>query len=689
MTSSNSVFLVTELDFDQIKENLKNFFRSKDTFADYDFEGSGLSMFIDALAYNTHYMAWYQNMIANEQFLDTAQLRDSVVSHAKNLNYIPSSARGSVANVDVVVTPPDGNSITTLVLPKYTEFQSESIDGINYTFLTLESHSASKNLISNTFTFSSIQITEGENLSFEYTVNNNSILERFVLPNENIDTSTLSVEVQVSAEDSSSNTFVLHDDLTEIDGNTKIFFLEEANNRNFAIYFGDNYLGEGLANGNIVRVNFLVVNGANSNYANSFTNIEDIGGFSNVSVTTNSSAAGGGPRETLESVKFRAPIFYTSQNRAVTINDYSVLLLKDYPNIESVSVWSGEDNSPVVYGKLYISMKPVDNYVITDIEKSRIIEELIRTRNIVTVIPEIVDPDYLYLIVRSTINYDISRTTMSPQEIKSLVRQNIFDYANEELGKFENSFKYSRLQTVIDESDVSIENNNLNIILQKRFTPDLGETKNYEIEFNTELNRGGAFDKLYSYPPFTILDASGTSRTAYIEETPYSYTGIDSIDVINPGYDYETAPEVTITGDGVGAEAIAQIVNGRVVSIIVTNRGSDYTIANVELSGGNGREASASAVLTAKIGTVRTFYYKSNGEKIILNPNAGTIYYDTGKITLLNFAPIDIDSNQFYENGILTLNIKGNSQTIPPLRNRIVDIDPDDSLSVQITANPV
>jgi len=681
---ANTVMQISELDFDTIKNNLKTFLRSQSQFADFDFEGAGMNILLDVLAYNTHYMGYYVNMVGNEMFLDSAQLRDSIVSHAKNLNYVPTSRRGSVANVSIVVTPPDGNSTSTLVMPRYTEFQSEAIDGTNYTFLTLDAHAATKNLISNTFTFNNIQITEGERLSFDFNVTDQGILTTYILPNEGIDTSTLKVDVQTSTIDTSANTFTLAEDLVELNANSKVYFLSEANNKQYGIYFGDGILGKSLANGNIIKTNFLIVNGANSNYANTFTSANSIYGFSNVIVTTNSFAAGGTDQETDEEVRFRAPYFYTAQNRALSDSDYAVLLLKDYPNVESVSVWGGADNDPVVYGKVFISMKPVDGYVITNLEKERIKEQLISNRNVMTVFAEIVDPEYLYLILKARINYDISKTNYSADEIKAIVRGDIVDYVNSELGEFNKTFKYSRLQNVIDEADASIENSDLTVLLQKRLSPTLGSPQNYTINFNTSLKRGGLFDKMYTYPSFTIFDSEGVTRTAYIEEVPYSYTGVDSIDVTNPGYGYTVAPTVTITGDGQGATAIAEIVNGRVNSIIVTNRGSDYTIATITLTG-DGQGAEALAVLSAKIGTLRSYYFKENGEKIILESELGDIDYENGVLNLFNFSPISITENQFYSNGILTFNIQTDFQTIEPLRNRIIDLDVTDPLSIQLT----
>ena len=218
-------------------------------------------------------------------------------------------------------------------------------------------------------------------------------------------------------------------------------------------------------------------------------------------------------------------IAYTYQNRAVTTNDYLNLLARDYPAVEQISVWGGQDNDPVVYGKVFISMKPKAGYVITNAEKDRITKEIISNLNVVTVTPELIDPEYTYIITRVKVYYDQASTTLTAPEIQTLVRNTIVSYSSTELNKFNEPFKFSRLQTAIDNADPSITNSNLDIILQKRFTPTLNESLNYEITFNAPLQRGGVFDKLSSYPSFTILDSSGVSRTAYIEEVPLSYTG--------------------------------------------------------------------------------------------------------------------------------------------------------------------
>jgi hypothetical protein len=687
MPASNSVFRIAELDFDTIKGNLRDYLRSQSQFTDYDFEGSGLNILLDVLAYNTHYMAYYLNMVGNEMFLDSALLRNSVVSHAKHLNYVPTSTVGSRAEVNIVVedtTPSSGYSRITL--PAYSQFQSEQIDGTNYTFVNLEAYSATKNVTSNTYTFSNVWITQGENISYNVGVDATNTKRRFEIPEANIDTSTLIVTVQNSDVDTQKLVYSLSDDTTSLDSNSKVYFLEESNANRYTLYFGDGYIGKNLDDGNIVQLKYLSTSGDASNKANSFTLMTSILNFSNVVVNSVSSASGGSQRDTIDRIKFLAPKFYTAQNRAITKDDYGTLLLKDYPNIQTISVWGGEENDPIIYGKVFISMKPKSGYVITELEKERITKEIITNRNVLSITPEIIDPNYLYLRFEVTVSYSSSLTSSGEDTLKNTVKNTIYDYNQTDLENFNSTYRSSKLQKLIDESDTSFLGSDMNVILQKRFEPTLNESKNYEIDFGVPLFRGTYKNKFYSYPTFDILDNQGVTRNALIEEVPLSYTGIDSIQVINSGVNYSDSPIVTITGDGSGATATAKVVNGKITSIEVTGTGSDYTSAVITITDSSGYGAIASAVLSGQIGTLRTYYIKTiTGEKVIINDNVGTINYSTGKVNIFNFKPLAITSNPNYASSILTLNCLPAENTIQPLRNRILSIDSEDPIAIQVT----
>lgn len=686
MTGSNTALRIAELDFDTIKSNLRDYLRSQNQFTDYDFEGSGLNILLDILAYNTHYMAYYLNMISSEMFLDSAILRNSVVSHAKHLNYVPTSTRGSVAEVEIVVADTNPTSgLSTITLPKYSQFISQQIDGTNYSFVNLDAHTASKNVTSNTYTFSNVSIVQGEQLTYNVVVTPSNTKRRFTIPEANIDTSTLLVSVQNSSIDLTRTTYNLADDVTTIDSNSKVYFLEESNLGQYTVYFGDGYLGKNLDDQSIVLFTYLASSGDSSNKANSFTLVTPINSFSNVVVNSVSAAAGGSTRDTIDRIKFLAPRFYTTQNRAITKDDYGTLLLKDYPNVETISVWGGEENDPVVYGKIFISMKPRSGYVITDIEKDRIINELVSNRNVITVTPEIIDPDYLYLKLEITVNYDTTKTTSDETTLTNIVKNIVNLYNDTDLEKFNSTYRTSKLQGQIASGDVSFLGSDLKTVIQKRFEPTLNESKNYTIDFNVPLSRGLYTEKLYSYPTFAILDGQGVSRNAFIEETPLSFTGVESVDITNSGSGYTDSPTVTITGDGSGATAKAVVVNGKITSITIENRGSNYTAAVITITDSSGSGATATAVLSASVGTLRSYYIAAaTGEKIILNQNFGDINYDIGRINIYNFRPLSIAENPNYASGVLTLNMYPVQSTIHPLRNRLLSIDSEDPTAIEV-----
>lgn len=679
------------MDFDSIRANLLTYLRNQNEFTDYDFEGSGMSVLLDILAYNTHYMGMYLNMVANEMYLDTAQLRNSVLSHAKLTNYVPTSRIGAVATVNIKVTPEGAENLTatTLTLPKYTQFISEEKDGINYIFSTVNANTATK--ANGSFDFTNISIKQGISTTRNFLVDGTNMSRRFTIQSANVDTSTLTVSVQASEANTVLDTYTLADDLTELQANSTVFFFEENSENGFyTIYFGDGVLGKALANDNIVIAKFLETDGEAANKVNTYVSISSIGGYSsNIIVTAVAAADGGAEKETVEQVRFRAPIHYTTQNRSVTKLDYETLLLKDYPNVDAIAVWGGEENDPPVYGKVYISLKPKGNYEITLIEKERIKTEIIRNRNVLTVFPEIIDPDYTYILTNFEVNYNPSLTNLDEDELQSLIRQTVLDYKEDNLQTFNSVFRKSKLARMVDNTEKSITSNSLDIYVQKRIEPTLNETKNYVIEFKMPLYKAGLTEKLYSYPSVTVEDVSGIQRNVFFEEVPESYSGIDSIEVVTTGTSYTEVPVVTITGDGSGATAEAVIVNGKLKSVTVTNRGINYTRASATVTGGGtGSGATVRPILEQKNGTLRTYYFKTNGEKVIVNSDAADIDYERGTITLKQFTPLAITQNALYDNTILTFNIKPDSDTLFPLRNQIFDIDDTDSSSISIHMIP-
>lgn len=677
-------FRISELDFNSIRQNLKDYLKSQTEFSDFDFDGSGLSVLLDILAYNTHYMGYYLNMVGNEMFLDTAQIRNSVLSHAKLTNYIPRSRSGSVATVNVVVTPPGGDTESALVLPQFTKFVSEPIDGVNYIFSTTESLITSK--LDGKFTFSNVSLKQGETANLYFTVAENN--RKFTIPSANVDTSTITVAVQQSSTNTYTTKYTQSQDLTEITANSTVYFLEESPNNEYTVYFGDNVLGKQPVNGNIVIIRYLDSLGSESNKANSFTNISAINGYSNVQVSSVSPATSGAEKETINQIRFRAPIHYSAQNRAVTKKDYEILLKKDYPNITAISVWSGDENIPPVYGKVYISLKPVSNYEITTVEKERIIDDIISNRGMLTVFPEIVDPNYTYLLFKIRVNWDAQSTDLNEAQIKSLVRASVEDYVDENLSTFDSVYRNSVLHNYIDDSHQSVLSSDVTTFLQKRITLVPNSTQNYVIDFATSLHRGGLVEGLYTYPAVRVYDSSKIEREIFFEEVPDSFTGIDSVKIVNPGTNYTSAPIVTINGDGQGATGEAVIVNGRLDSINIITRGRNYTRATVSLTGGGGYGASAVARLGFRNGTIRSYYFKQNGEKVFIDREAGTIDYDSGRIRLNRLFVISVAENQLYEQDVLTVNIKPETDIVKQARNGIIDLDLADTTAIQIEIDP-
>ena len=677
---------ISELDFSSIKANLIEFMKNQAEFSDYDFEGSGLSVLMDILAYNTHYMGYYLNMVGNEMFLDSAQLRPSIVSHAKHIDYVPGSPTGAKATINLRVTPSgsEDNVSTTLTLPKYSTFISLPYQGEVYTFSTTEARTTTKSGAS--FLFSNVSITQGEPVSVVYTVAENR--KEFTIPSANVDTDTIDVYVQQSSVNSSTEIFTQATDITEVLANSSVYFLNEKNGE-YVIEFGDSVIGKSLANGNIITVNYLDTSGSKANKINAWSSLSNVSGYTgNVIVTSVSAAAGGGDRETVEEIRYRAPRAYTAQNRAVTVGDYEALLLKDYPFIDTISVWSGDENDPPIYGKVFVSIKPRTGYEITEVEKLRIVNEIISTRSVLTVFPEIINPEYTFILVNATVNYNPSLTNATETELEQLVRQSIIDYKNNELVKFGSTFRLSKLQQAIDNSHGAILGSAVKIQVQKRIPITLSTTKNYTVKFNLPLYRGVIDDKFFSFPEMTVLDNEGISRKVFIEDTPNSLTGIDSIEIIDAGEGYESPPQVIVTGDGNGATATARVVNGKIASVTVNNRGTEYTVATITFVSDSGRRAFAKANLQARNGILRTYYYKTNGEKIIVNNNAGSINYVTGEVKLVNLTTSEVSQNDRYPVDTLTLNGVSFDSIITPLRNRILDIDENDQSSISITMVP-
>ena len=673
---ANARLQISDLDFDQIKQNLKSYLQQQNTFQDYDFEGAGLSVLLDILAYNTHYNSYYLNMVANESFLDTAILRDSVVSHAKTLGYTPYSTTAAMATINVTVE--SGNTTPDIItLTRGFSFSSNLIDEVSYNFTLLDDATATKSGTS--FYFDNLQIYEGALNTYQFTYNQNSNPKStFILPNSNIDTSTIKVTVSPNAGNTFTEVYNLATDILDVTVTSSVFFLQEDKNGNYKIYFSDGTIGKALEDGAVITVSYLVSNGTAGNKASDFVPNATINGLTQIAITTSNAAAGGSSRETIDEIKFSAASQFSSQNRLVTFKDYESYIKKNYPNVDSLSVWGGEDEVPPSYGKVYIALKPKTNYYISETEKQRIVDEIIKPKAIVAVSSEIRDAKYLYLLVKNTVKYDKTKTVSSANAIKSAIRNAIVNYSNTYLNKFNSTFILSKLQETIDGVDTNtIAGSETMLRLEKRFALQLGQSTTYEIDYNALLHRGTSTNKLTS-SQFTIYDSINVLRIAQIEETPESFTGVSEIQVTNAGTGYTSEPTVTITGDGVGAIATAVLTNGKITNIVISKRGINYTRALVSISGGGGYGASAIAILDGRFGTLRTFYYDENAEKKIINAEAGTINYTTGLITLKD---LNIDSISTPDN-LMRISIESERGIITSSRDTIITIDVDDPVSI-------
>jgi len=488
MATNNKRLEVTEFDFDDVKDNLKIFLRAQNEFTDYDFEGSGMSALLDVLAYNTHYLGFNANMLANEMFLDSASLRSSIVSHAKTLGYVTTSARAAKATVDVTLN----TNSASLTMPAGTVFNT-TVNDVSYQFSTITD--ATKSNTGNSIPFTGTDIYEGSFITTRYTVNSSDIDQRFLLTDNRADTSTLIVKVQTSSSDSTTNTFTEATDITQVTTGSNVYFLQEVEAGLFEVYFGDGVIGTALSDDNIVILTYVVSNKSAANGASVFTNAASIASVTDVAVATSATATAGSELESLASIKYNAPLDYASQGRCVTAEDYKVYAKKYFTNTQSVQVFGGEagsfDSSIGVvstpeYGKVFISIKSTTGNDLTAAEKTQLITDL-AAFTVASITPVIVDVQTTKLILQVSFKFDSSKTTKNSSSLETLVTSTLRSYNNNTLGQFEGMFRYSKLAGLIDDTDTSITGNITNVTLAHNLTPSLSTLKSYTIQFNNKF----------------------------------------------------------------------------------------------------------------------------------------------------------------------------------------------------------
>jgi len=480
MASDNNLKL-DALDFQGIKTNFKSYLQSQDQFRDYNFEGSGLNVLLDLLAYNTYYNSFYLNMVAAEAFLPTAQKRNSVVNLAKSLNYTPRSVTSATISGTATLTLT--SSPVSITIPAYTSFTG-SVDGITHNFLNTSAVIVSPT--SGVYS-STMSLREGRYISRRYTVNLNDTDQRFLIPNTTVDTSTLTVSVLNSSVDSTTRTFSKVTNLVEVTSTTRVYYIEEAEDGQFEIKFGDGVFGVALDAGNIVVLEYLVSNGSSANDIESLTYADAIAGVTSITFVASDPATGGSDRETVNQIKFNAPKAYEAQNRVVTADDYKTLMLQQ-ATVDSCVVWGGEDNDPPTYGKVFIAVKPTTGDVLTATEKLNLINSVIKPKKVLTISTEIVDPEYVFIIVDATVKYQSDATISTSAEIKQLVIDTIKAYNTDEINQFSKYFRYSKLSRLIDVSERSILSSVTIAQMRKELDVQLGIGTRYEIGFSNRID---------------------------------------------------------------------------------------------------------------------------------------------------------------------------------------------------------
>ena len=503
---------VTELDFDQIKTNLKVFLSSQDKFNDYDFDGAGMNVLLDVLSYNTQYNALLAHMSMNEAFLDSAQVRSNAVSHAKNLGYIPKSRTAAQTKLKVTVTG-DADSPITASIPKGYNFTGQ-IGSNTYTFVTNAAFNAIKSQFNNQYVFNEVHAYEGKLVNLTYRVDNKEEFQKFRIADPNVDTSTMLVRVRSSLTSNDYTTYTHFNNILQVNDESKVYFLQENGNGQYEFYFGDGVLGYQPTTGQIVELTYISTGGLEGNGAKTFSANSLIGGQSSILVETISGfvkTISGAEKETIDSIKFNAPKLFAAQDRAVTSEDYRSILLAEFDYIDDISVWGGETAVPPVYGKVYVSIKPTTGEVLTDSTKNGI-ERYLTNKNVGSVTAEVVDPDYTYLNIEAFFKYNPNNTSRTKTQLETAVRQVIVNYNNTTLKKFDGVFRQSQILRLIDDTDQGILNSTIRLKMHKHIFPIAGVVSSYNIKFSAPMYLSDSDESIISSNTFHT-DSLGTEGT--------------------------------------------------------------------------------------------------------------------------------------------------------------------------------
>lgn len=562
--AANPYIRVTELDFEQIKENLKTFLQNQSQFSDYDFEGSNLNVLMDLLAYNTHYNAVLANMASNEMFIDTALKRSSVASLAKMLSYTPRSARSARARLSIsLANVPNGPNFATL--ERYTKF-SVAVANEVYNYYTVDSYVTEP--VGGIYTWNNVDVYEGRQLDYYWTAPANiSPATKFVIPNAGVDIDTLQISVQYGGTGTFVEVYNRVTDITKIGPNSKVFFLEENGEGLYQVYFGDGILGENISVGDVVRARYVVTNGTGGNISNNVTLnwiTNSILGENSIDrfITTITAPVGGLDAETTEQLRFNARNNYVAGNRIITTTDFANAVTQAIPGAQSVNCWGGETNVPPRYGTIFISVKPYDGYILTDLEKIRLVDNVLAPRAMPTTEYAFVDPEYVYIGIDVYLKYRTANTTRSAQQIQALALEKVRGYFDDNLEKFNAGFYTSQLQEIIQNMDPSIISNILVIRQQKRLAPLVGESYSANIQFPGRIHPAEMVSTFFVY-----YDGSNFVN-AYLadepDESPPNYEGTGVINI----YDAATNAIIDAIGTVNYATGRATITNLNVAGYV-------------------------------------------------------------------------------------------------------------------------
>lgn len=524
---ANNKINVSDLDFDLIKASLKEFLKSQDQFTDYDFDGSGLNILLDVLAYNTHYNAMYTNLAVNEMFLDSASKRDSVISIANNYGYIPISRTAAKANLSMTV-PIGSNTSGTLSLPKFSAFTS-TVSGVEYSFYTLSETIGLRNEASSIYEFSSIDIYEGRPVTERFNLLENV---KVILQNKNIDIATVKVSVK-NPTSLNTTSYKYSERVMGLTPTSEVFFIREIEGEEYEIYFGKNNLGKEPEIGSVVTVEYIVTNGTAANGIKIFSYNGPSYGQA-PTITVNSTASGGREAETVDEIKYNVSHKYKVQDRAVTAQDYADIIKTNYPDIDSISCWGGDTMNPPIYGKVFICIKPQSSLFLTQSEKNSIVEDIIRPKAILGIFPTLVDPIYNTVAVETTVYYNPNLTNKSSSQIEQAVRQAIIDYNDINLQKFDGILRYSRLIRNIDDSDQAIINNITTITLRRIVDVVFNLSTSYTVQLNNPVYKSGVAEESIITTGFYIndtdtihyLDDDGKGKLRLFYYNPLDYTKV-------------------------------------------------------------------------------------------------------------------------------------------------------------------